>query len=50
MHGEAVGLAVTPAVAVAYVLVAVFLYGLSRYPAVSTAAPPLAHAVVTPAE
>jgi adenine/guanine/hypoxanthine permease len=50
MHGEAVGLAVTPAVAVAYVLVAAFLYGLSRYPAVATDAPPLAHAVATPAE
>jgi AGZA family xanthine/uracil permease-like MFS transporter len=50
MHGEAIGLAVTPAVAVAYVLVAAFLYGLSRYPAVTTDAPPLAHAVATPAE
>src|SRR5271166_3843919 len=50
MHGEAIGLAVTPAVAVAYVLVAAFLYGLSRYPAVATDAPPLTHAVATPAE
>ena len=50
MHGEAIGLAVTPAVAVAYVLVAAFLYGLRRYPAVTTDAPPLAHAVATPAE
>jgi AGZA family xanthine/uracil permease-like MFS transporter len=30
MHGEAVGLAVTPTVALAYAMVAVFLYGLSR--------------------
>ncbi len=34
MHGESVGIAVTPSVAVAYALVAAFLYGLSRYPAV----------------
>jgi len=33
MHGEAVGIAVTPTVAVAYGIVAVFLYALSRYPA-----------------
>src|SRR5262245_31824239 len=50
MHGEAVGIAVTPAVAVAYVLVAIFLYGLSRYPAMVESAPPLGHAVATPAE
>jgi AGZA family xanthine/uracil permease-like MFS transporter len=30
MHGEAVGIAVTPTVAVAYLIVAVFLFGLSR--------------------
>jgi AGZA family xanthine/uracil permease-like MFS transporter len=30
MHGEAVGFAVTPSVALAYAMVAVFLYGLSR--------------------
>jgi AGZA family xanthine/uracil permease-like MFS transporter len=30
MHGEAVGLAVTPTVAVAYAIVAAFLFGLSR--------------------
>ena len=30
MHGEAVGLAVTPSVAVAYAMVAAFLYGMSR--------------------
>jgi adenine/guanine/hypoxanthine permease len=50
MHGEAIGLAVTPAVACAYVLVAAFLYGLSRYPAAATEAPSLGHAMATPAE
>jgi AGZA family xanthine/uracil permease-like MFS transporter len=33
MHGESVGFAVTPVVAVAYLIVAVFLFGLSRAPA-----------------
>ena len=33
MHGEAVGIAVTPVVAIAYLIVAVFLFGLSRMPA-----------------
>jgi AGZA family xanthine/uracil permease-like MFS transporter len=37
MHGEAVGIAVTPTVAVAYAIVAVFLYALSRYPALAPA-------------
>ena len=32
MHGESVGIAVSPVVAVAYVMVAVFLFGLSRVP------------------
>jgi AGZA family xanthine/uracil permease-like MFS transporter len=32
MHGESIGLAVTPTVAVAYAIVAAFLYGLVRYP------------------
>jgi AGZA family xanthine/uracil permease-like MFS transporter len=54
MHGEAIGLAVTPGVAAGYVLVAAFLFGLSRYPAAVTApspAPaPLAHPAATPAE
>jgi AGZA family xanthine/uracil permease-like MFS transporter len=36
MHGEHVGIAVTPAVALAYAVVAVFLYGLSRTAAEST--------------
>jgi AGZA family xanthine/uracil permease-like MFS transporter len=33
MHGETVGIAVTPSVALAYALVAAFLYALSRVPA-----------------
>jgi hypothetical protein len=45
MHGEAVGIAVTPTVAVAYGIVAVFLYALGRHPALTgpdevMAAPP----------
>jgi AGZA family xanthine/uracil permease-like MFS transporter len=35
MHGESVGIAVTPTVAVAYLIVAVFLFALSRSPAVA---------------
>src|ERR1700726_517764 len=35
MHGESVGIAVTPVVAIAYVIVAIFLFGLSRAPASS---------------
>jgi adenine/guanine/hypoxanthine permease len=37
MHGEAVGIAVTPTVAVAYAMVAAFLFALSRYPALAPA-------------
>jgi AGZA family xanthine/uracil permease-like MFS transporter len=37
MHGESVGLAVTPTVAIAYAIVAAFLFGLSRVPAMATA-------------
>jgi adenine/guanine/hypoxanthine permease len=37
MHGESVGLAVTPTVAIAYAIVAVFLFGLSRAPATLSA-------------
>ena len=33
MHGESVGIAVTPVVAIAYVIVAAFLFALSRVPA-----------------
>jgi hypothetical protein len=35
MHGEAVGIAVTPTVAGAYGIVAVFLYAPGRYPALA---------------
>jgi AGZA family xanthine/uracil permease-like MFS transporter len=51
MHGEQVGIAVTPSVAVAYALVAAFLYALSRAPAFGFASSPAeeAHSPV-PAE
>jgi AGZA family xanthine/uracil permease-like MFS transporter len=50
MHGEAVGLAVTPTVAVAYAIVAAFLFGLSRV-AVMAMEPMTEQAVAaTPAE
>jgi AGZA family xanthine/uracil permease-like MFS transporter len=59
MHGEAVGigsygLGVTPSVALAYAIMAAFLYALSRQPEMATAMPepapakPIGHAV--PAE
>jgi adenine/guanine/hypoxanthine permease len=51
MHGESVGLAVTPTVAIAYGVVAAFLFALSRSPEVVTEAPiHAAHPVVAPAE
>jgi len=51
MHGEAVGIAVTPTVAVAYGIVAVFLYALSRYPALAPALTDAGEVMVaTPAE
>ena len=52
MHGESVGLAVTPTVAIAYAIVAVFLFGLSRSPATSSAPGSLERTIVaaTPAE
>ena len=52
MHGESVGLAVTPTVAIAYTIIAVFLFGLSRSPAILLAAEPAEHKAVaaTPAE
>jgi AGZA family xanthine/uracil permease-like MFS transporter len=51
MHGEQVGIAVTPSVAAAYALVAAFLYALSRAPAIEFASSPAeeAHSPV-PAE
>jgi AGZA family xanthine/uracil permease-like MFS transporter len=51
MHGESIGVAVTPTVAAAYAIVAVFLYGLVRFPALvpaGAAAP--AETVAHPAE
>ena len=42
MHGETVGFAVTPSVALAYAMVAAFLFGLSRYPATASAGVPAA--------
>jgi AGZA family xanthine/uracil permease-like MFS transporter len=51
MHGEAVGIAVTPSVAVAYAIVAAFLYGLSRMPAAATVPQPMPKGMAaTPAE
>src|ERR1700681_3318320 len=41
MHGESIGIAVTPTVSVAYAIVAAFLFGLSRYPAVVAASEPM---------
>jgi AGZA family xanthine/uracil permease-like MFS transporter len=50
MHGESVGIAVTPSVAVAYAIVAAFLYSLSRMPAEVTMPAPMETAAATPAE
>jgi AGZA family xanthine/uracil permease-like MFS transporter len=52
MHGESIGIAVTPTVAVAYLIVAAFIYGLSRYPEmVDLPMPkPVPHAHAHPAE
>jgi adenine/guanine/hypoxanthine permease len=55
MHGQQVGIAVSPTVTVAYAIVAVFLYALSRYPglapALTTPEPMPDHALAaTPAE
>src|SRR5580704_5005403 len=51
MHGEAVGIAVTPTVAVAYAIVAAFLFALSRYPALAPALTDAGEVMVaTPAE
>jgi AGZA family xanthine/uracil permease-like MFS transporter len=48
MHGESVGIAVTPTVAIAYVIVAAFLLALSRSPESATA--PVAAPHTAPAE
>ena len=52
MHGESIGIAVTPTVAVAYLIVAAFIYGLSRYPEMVDLPVPKAmpHAHAHPAE
>jgi adenine/guanine/hypoxanthine permease len=52
MHGESIGIAVTPTVAVAYLIVAAFMYGLSRYPEMVDVPMPKAmpHAHAHPAE
>jgi adenine/guanine/hypoxanthine permease len=51
MHGQAVGIAVSPTVAAAYLIVAVFLFALSRYPALAPAlAMPGGAIASTPAE
>jgi AGZA family xanthine/uracil permease-like MFS transporter len=49
MHGESVGIAVTPSVAIAYAIVAVLLLALSRTTA-DAEAPAPAHAAAVPAE
>jgi AGZA family xanthine/uracil permease-like MFS transporter len=52
MHGESIGIAVTPTVAAAYAIAAAFLYGLVRFPELAPAAeaPPPAEAVAHSAE
>jgi AGZA family xanthine/uracil permease-like MFS transporter len=50
MHGESVGFAVTPTVAIAYAIVAVFLFGLSRAPATLSMPEPMPGKAMAPAE
>ena len=53
MHGSAIGIAVSPTLALTYAIVAVFLYALTRYPALAPAltAPPSGEVLhATPAE
>jgi len=49
MHGESVGIAVTPSVAIAYAAASAFLFGLSRYPELALT-PPDEAARAVPAE
>jgi AGZA family xanthine/uracil permease-like MFS transporter len=49
MHGQSVGIAVTPTVAVAYAIVAAFLFSLSRSPALASTAMPAVEPDVVPA-
>jgi len=50
MHGETVGFAMTPSVAAAYLMVAAFLYALSRAPVIEFSRSPAeeAHSPVSP--
>ena len=50
MHGEQVGIAVTPSVAAAYAVVAAFLFALSRMPATASAPAMVAGHHAVPAE
>jgi AGZA family xanthine/uracil permease-like MFS transporter len=51
MHGESIGLAVTPTVAIAYAIVAAFIFSLGRYPEmIAVDLLPLKEAVAHPAE
>ncbi len=50
MHGEAVGFAVTPSVAIAYAMVAAFLYGMSRQGLGLAVPAPAPKPAATPAE
>ena len=50
MHGESVGIAVTPSVAIAYALVAVLLYALTRMPETSWVGAPKGQMAPAPAE
>jgi AGZA family xanthine/uracil permease-like MFS transporter len=50
MHGESVGFAVTPTVAIAYAIVAAFLFALSRSPAIVSAPLEEKAAAASPAE
>ena len=50
MHGESVGIAVTPSVAIAYALVAGLLYALTRMPETSWASAPKGQMAPAPAE
>jgi AGZA family xanthine/uracil permease-like MFS transporter len=51
MHGQAVGIAVSPTLSVAYLVVAAFLFALTRYPALAPALTGTGSALVsTPAE
>jgi len=50
MHGEAVGIAVSPVVAIAYLIVAVFLFALSRAPASALDRTAPHEAIAEPAE